>query len=106
MGGIIISYYLRYGNSPLNSAIEDWKGSFNFKNIILCATPFKGTLIALDELLNGAKLGLNSTLFSKDSVQTFPVAYQLIPELVNDYLFDEKNNPIDALNADSGKIEG
>lgn len=81
LGGLIISYYLRYGIQSPESASENWHGAKAIQKVVFAGVPFKGTLIALKDIYFGEQIVLNKTILNKNAVQTFPIAYQLLPRL-------------------------
>ncbi len=40
MGGLVASYYLRYGNQRPELARENWQGTKNIEKVVMAATPF------------------------------------------------------------------
>ncbi len=79
MGGLIASYLLRYGNDDLNSNKNEWLLTSLINKVYLIATPFRGIMGRLQDLIIGQKIGLNHTLLSPLSLCTFPSVYFSIP---------------------------
>ncbi len=90
MGGLILSYYLRYGRQEPETAVENWEGAESINAVVLASVPYQGSLTALYNMMHGAKFGLNTALVNADAFCTFPSVYQLLPSyspvLLNDQL--------------------
>ncbi len=79
MGGLITSYYLRYGSQAPEEAVETWEGANHIDKVVLATVPFKGSMTALHNLQHGARFGLNTTLMKAQAFATFPSVYELLP---------------------------
>lgn len=79
MGGMILSYYLRYGGQDPETAKETWEGAKNIENALFAGTPFRGSVIIMNDLLKGNPASLNDTLLSRDALGTFYSTYELLP---------------------------
>ena len=79
LGGLITSYYLRYGHQEPEEAVETWEGATHIDKIVLAAVPFKGSMTALRNMKHGAKFGLNTTLVKAQAFATFPSVYEMMP---------------------------
>ena len=90
MGGLILSYYLRYGKQEPAVAVENWEAAGSINAVVLASVPYQGSLTALYNMMYGAKFGLNTALVNADAFCTFPSVYQLLPSyspvLLNDQL--------------------
>ena len=65
MGGLLLRYYLRYGTAePIPGAPVTWAGAKRVASAVLIATPNAGTILALDGLLNGNRVGFSTTTLS------------------------------------------
>ena len=80
MGGVLVSYFLRYGSQPLDTAIPDWSGARLVDGVALIASPFKGSLSIFCDLQAGKKTAFNRTILSRESLGSFESAYELLPE--------------------------
>lgn len=78
MGGLIASYYLRYGTQPPESAQPTWKGAQNISAVVFGGTPFRGYSQILYDLQFGTTSKLNSPLLSPQALQSFPSSYQMV----------------------------
>ena len=79
MGGLITSYYLRYGYQEPEAAVETWEGATQIDKVVLATVPFKGSMTALRNMKHGAKFGLNTTLVKAQAFATFPSVYEMMP---------------------------
>lgn len=78
MGGLITSYYLRYGNQPYHTAIENWAGAKNIDKVIMAAVPFRGVMLVFRNMETGIKFGFNSQLMKPHAVASFGSSYQTL----------------------------
>jgi len=103
MGGLILFYLLRYGDSPIPCATETWSGASLIDKAVFCGTPFKGTLKAFRDIHLGSKVGFNKKLLNPRVTSSFPVAYELLPESHSKHVFlvdkDHLVNPVDLYSA-------
>lgn len=81
LGGILISFYLRYGQQELTGIKENWDGAKLVDAAVIAGSPFKGTLAAYRDLLQGTKVGLASTPLSALALGSFPSYYQFLPPI-------------------------
>lgn len=105
MGGIISRYAAMYGDADLaagNGKLQPtWAGAKLFDKLILIATPNEGSVLSLNSLLNGMRLGgIKIDLpfvrkMSKFDVFTIPSAFQLLPAPGTFRVFDEELAPVD-----------
>ncbi len=79
MGGLITSYYLRYGSQAPEEAVETWEGANHIDKVVLATVPFKGSMTAFHNMKHGARFGLNTTLIKAQAFATFPSVYELLP---------------------------
>lgn len=84
MGGLVLRYYLRYGPDPLprdGSLPElDWEGARYVENAILIGTPSGGSVLALEQLVEGINFASFITPTYRPAVLgTMPAIYQLLP---------------------------
>lgn len=70
MGGLIASYYFRYGVQSLN-AKENWYGTKFVDKIICCGVPFQGAPQIFLDLHKGVRTLLNKILLSSESLFSF-----------------------------------
>lgn len=68
MGGLVCRYYLE--------ALDGWR---NTRALITFGTPYRGSINALDTLVNGVRKGPRGFLDLTDAVRSFPSVYQLLP---------------------------
>ena len=79
MGGIIVSYYLRYGDADFATATETWEGARHIEAVIAAGVPFGGSIKAFYNLFNGTSVGLATKPLTAVTLGTFPSMYQLVP---------------------------
>ena len=79
MGGLITSYYLRYGSQAPEEAAETWEGASHIDKVVLATVPFKGSMTAFHNMKHGARFGLNTTLIKAQAFATFPSVYEMMP---------------------------
>lgn len=79
MGGLITSYYLRYGPQAPEEAVETWEGAGHVDKVVLATVPFKGSMTAFHNMKHGARFGLNTTLIKAQAFATFPSVYEMMP---------------------------
>lgn len=79
LGGLITSYYLRYGDQAPENAVETWQGACHIDKVVMAAVPFKGSLTAFRNMKHGATFGLNHTLIKPHAFASFVSSYQLQP---------------------------
>ncbi len=79
MGGLITSYYLRYGSQAPEEAVETWEGAGHVDKVVLATVPFKGSMTAFHNMKHGARFGLNTTLIKAQAFATFPSVYEMMP---------------------------
>ena len=79
MGGLITTYYLRYGTQPIEAAVENWEGARIVRNVVLAGVPFKGSILSFRDLQFGTLTGINTTLLSAKALHSFGSIYQLLP---------------------------
>lgn len=105
MGGIIARYAAMYGNAPLptgnRKSVPTWAGGRSFDKIVLLGTPNEGSVLTMNSLLNGLRLGgikldLPFVRFmTKFDVFTIPSAFQLLPAPGTLHAYDENLKPLD-----------
>lgn len=87
MGGLIARYYLRYGTVDVlddNDFPINKHGASRVRRVVLVGTPNFGSVSALQQFLEGFKVGLRS--IPTEVIATWPSAYQLLPHPINNWL--------------------
>ena len=83
MGGLVARYYLMYGDAPLGEkgALPPvtWAGARNFNRVIFIAPPNAGSIVAMDNLVNGKELGPFQPFYPAALLATHSAAWQLLP---------------------------
>ncbi len=93
LGGLITSYYLRYGSQAPAKAVETWEGASHIDKVVLATVPFQGSMTALHHIQYGARFGLNTTLMKAQAFATFPSVYEMLPTYAP-VLLDGDLNPL------------
>jgi len=86
MGGLIASYYLRYGTQEIRTATETWEGTKEVRTVVLAGVPFGGSMKTFRNMIYGRPIGLNDTLLNVEAVSSFPASYYLLPLADSDRL--------------------
>lgn len=83
MGGLIARYYLMHGPADLSDSGElppvNWEGAKYFSRVIIVATPNAGSILAMDNLVNGKELGPFQPVYSAPLLATHASTWQLMP---------------------------
>lgn len=100
MGGLVLRYYLRYGTQPLpdDGSMPEltWAGARNVRQAILIGTPNAGSVLALQQLVNGYNLNPIFPNYRPSILGTMPAIYQLLPRTRHARVVDaETREPID-----------
>ena len=94
LGGLITSYYLRYGTQDPERAEETWEGARQVDKVVMAGVPFRGSMTMFRNFLYGWKVGWNRTLLSPTAYASFPVSYYLLPALDQDVLLSTDLKPV------------
>ncbi|MCZ6836845.1 MAG: hypothetical protein O7G85_13800 [Planctomycetota bacterium] len=83
MGGLLLRYYLRYGDQPLpeDGSLPEltWAGAELIDHAILIATPNAGSAESLLQLVDGIRFAPFFPKFEAALLGTMPSLYQLLP---------------------------
>lgn len=83
MGGLLARYYLRFGAEPLpedgSVPKPTWAGAEFVERVVMVGTPNGGSLKALQNLVDGLKVGPMLPRYPPALVGTMPAVYQLLP---------------------------
>lgn len=107
MGGMVLRYYLRYGPTPLpedGSLPElDWEGAQFVETAILIGTPSGGSVLSLQQLVEGVQFASLITPNYRPAVLgTMPAIYQLLPRTRHARVIDKDTaQPIDLFDPDT-----
>lgn len=97
LGGLIARYFVRYGGDDvldLQHSEVPWRGAGFVRTIILLGTPNRGSLGALQSLLEGFKIGL--TRIPSEVLATMPSIYELLPDPGYPWLVDPEGERVEA----------
>ena len=94
MGGLIVSYYLRYGDQELEQAVETWEGTAHVEKVVMAGVPFLGSMWSFRNMQYGRMIGLNSSLLDQQAMASFPASYYTLPALRADVLLTPAKQPI------------
>jgi len=94
LGGIITSFYLRYGEQELPRIQETWEGTKYVDAVVVAGTPYRGTIAAYRDLLYGTKVGISKSQLNAVTLGSFPSYYHFLPP-IEDYpdVFKAENWP-------------
>ena len=88
MGGLIASYFLRYGTQALGSK-EIWYGSKLVSKVVFAGVPFQGSPRIFFDLHQGVRTLLNTSLLSSEALFSFPSSYELLPISDNPFIYNQ-----------------
>ncbi|MEX0829842.1 MAG: hypothetical protein WD032_06335 [Nitrospirales bacterium] len=94
MGGLIVSYYLRYGTQEIESAIETWEGGDSLNSVVMVGVPFLGVMHSFRNMNYGVTVGLNASLLSAEAYASFPASYYTLPLADSDELLSPELQPV------------
>ncbi len=103
MGGLIVSYYLRYGVQDIDTAVETWKGAEEFNRVVLVGVPFLGSMNSFRNMNYGATVGWNSSLLSSEAYASFPASYYTLPVADSDELITQDLKPLQGVIRNAGQ---
>ena len=108
MGGLIVSYYLRYGTQDIDSAVETWQGAERLQKVVMAGVPFLGAMNSFRNMNFGVTVGWNSSLLSAEAYASFPASYYTLPVADTDELLTRDLKPVKGLirNADQWQRAG
>lgn len=102
-GGLLITYYLRYGTQDFLEAKEDWSGAKKIKKVVLVGSPYRGLMVLLRDMEHGTSQGLNRNLLSAKDYSTFYSSYFFLPKEGGDQAINGKTNEKIQLNLHNEK---
>jgi pimeloyl-ACP methyl ester carboxylesterase len=83
MGGLVARYYLRYGGAdlPEDGSLPEltWAGAEHVDHLIIIGTPNAGSMIALQDLIEGVRPDILVPHYSAGVLSTMPSMYELLP---------------------------
>jgi len=85
MGGLVLRYYLRYGEIPLpddgSVPTLTWAGAEHVRRAVLVGTPNAGSALAIEQLVDGWALAPITPNYRPAVLGTMPAVYQLLPRV-------------------------
>lgn len=93
LGGVVASYYLRYGDQEPEAARETWQGVRSLDAVVMATAPFQGSMTAFRNMKHGVKFGLNTSLISPHAFSTFTTGYTMLPTY-RPVLLDHRLRPL------------
>ncbi|MEO0957594.1 MAG: hypothetical protein AAFR84_11660 [Pseudomonadota bacterium] len=83
MGTLVVRYYLMYGGQdlPADGSLPEltWEGAKHVDYVVLVAPPFRGSVTALENLVNGKRFSAITPDYPPALFGSFPSIYQLMP---------------------------
>jgi len=83
MGGLVARYYLRYGGAdlPEDGGLPEltWAGARHVDHLIIIGTPSAGSMVSLQDLIEGVSPGALIPHYSATVLATMPAMYELLP---------------------------
>lgn len=102
-GGLISSYYLRYGEQDPESAQETWDGARAVRKVVLAGVPFRGAINKFRDMQQGEAVGFNRTLLDAMAHSSFAASYYLLPAPLEPALVTERLEPVADMLYDGAK---
>lgn len=94
MGGLIVSYYLRYGDQEVDQAVETWEGARHVEKVAMAGVPYLGSMWAFRNMQYGRLIGLNRTILHQQAMASFPASYYTLPVSEADVLLTPTKQPV------------
>ena len=94
MGGLIVSYYLRYGDQEPDKAVETWEGARQVEKVVMAGVPYLGSMWAFRNMQYGRLIGLNRSILHQQAMASFPASYYTLPLLEADVLLTPTQQPV------------
>jgi pimeloyl-ACP methyl ester carboxylesterase len=110
MGGLLASYYLRYGAADLpadgGAPQITWAGAQHVARLVMVGTPNAGSLDALTDLVEGMQLAFFLPRYSPTVVGTMPAVYELLPRTRHAAVVDDGGRSVDLFDVATWKRFG
>lgn len=99
MGGMVLRYYLRYGiqRLPEDGSLPEltWFGAEHVEKAVIVGTPSGGSVLSLQQLVNGWDLNPLFSNYNPSILGTMPAIYQLLPRTRHARVINEEGVPVD-----------
>ncbi|KFL36028.1 esterase/lipase family protein [Arenimonas donghaensis] len=95
-GGLIASYYLRYGPQDIldRNEFTPWdEGAHRIRRMVLLGTPNLGSVISLERLQKGVKIALRTV--PVEVLATFATPFETLPHPDLKLILDREGKPVD-----------
>lgn len=95
MGGLIVRYYIRYGDADVlndNELQPTMAGAASIRRTILLGTPNLGSVEAIQSMIEGRRLGLRS--IAPETLASMPSMFQLFPHALADWIVTAAGTPL------------
>ncbi len=102
MGGLVARYYLMHGavDLPEDGSLPPitWAGAEHFSRVVIVATPNAGSILAMENLVNGKSLGPLQPVYPAALLATHASPWQLFPRARHGRLREQGSGaPLDPL---------
>ncbi len=94
LGGLIVSYYLRYGAQTIESAEENWAGAEAVSTVVMAGVPFLGVMNSFRNMNFGESVYFNDALLTSEAYSSFPSSYYTLPVFETDQLLTPNQEPL------------
>ncbi len=91
LGGLVSTYYLRYGTQEPDTAKDSWHGAKQFDKALIATVPYKGSLLSFRNVFKGVNFIYNKNLINADVLSSFETNYQMLPTYKNSFLDNDLN---------------
>ncbi len=94
LGGLLVSYYLRYGTQEIESAQETWEGAESVSSVVMAGVPFLGVMNSFRNMNFGITVKWNTSMLTSEAYSSFPSSYYTLPALKLDQLLSTNLTPL------------
>jgi len=110
MGGLVARYYLMHGPADLPETGPlppvTWAGAAHFSRVVIVAAPNAGSILAMDNLINGKELGPLQPVFPPTLLATHAAPWQLFPRARHERVTAVDGTPLDPLDPELWERHG
>ncbi len=87
-GGLLLAYYLRFGDQDFEDAIENWSGTSKISKASIVASPLRGAFAVFKHLKDGTPVLKNKKLMGSLDYTSFKSTYFFLP--INEFSYGHK----------------